>query len=351
MISYNRFISQHKYIHSFVVPALKDAGYIELSDRINSCGTIIRVATCSDCGSKHFAGNASRCLSRFCPSCSRLRSNAWCARLLPFLDQWFNQGKYACEINFTIADTVSLSEGLRVLKSAFRYMTHDDKFSRNAFKKMFVGGIRSIEIKTGKYSGSWHPHIHCIVLKDKYTRDFDLVRQLWERAVKAVGGVPGKGLKYGSVYAHGFTRKGMLKNVIEVVKYITKIDWMNESPARVRELIDNSKNLRNVQCWGVLCRLPKKVEDDVKNADERALKGKICHACHCTELTLEKTWYDVERELYDLVDISTVSDSTVHSAPVPYTPVEGVQLHIPLTRYGSLLEVEDDVKEMVDRMV
>ena len=354
MSNYYRFQSQYKYIHDELVPALNEAGYIDLSDRINSCGHIIRVATCDDCGSKHFAGNASRCMSRFCPSCARARSMAWCARLLSFLDNWFSEGKHACELNFTITDTESLSDGIKILKDAFRYLLHDDKFSRNAMKKMFSGGFRSIEIKTGSGSGLWHVHMHCIVVKETYTRDFELVRQLWNRAVKAVGGKPGNTksgeLKYGSVYLHGFGKKTMLKNVMEVVKYITKMNWQEESTARVRELVDNVKNLRNVQCWGVMYRLPKEVEEDL-TADERSIKNKICRICHCSELTLERTWYNSEENLLDLDDSRDVSDGSVHTAPVPYDPVVGVQLQIPLTRYGSLLEVEDDVREMVERLV
>lgn len=339
MQKYSKYKSKRLYVKEHIAPALKNAGLNDLAERLLDCGDIIRVATCDYCGAKHFAGNASRCMSRFCPSCARMRSNAWCVRLIPVLKDWRDSGKYLFSMGLTIRDTERLADGLDIIKKAWRNMVHDDKSSRKVFKSLFCGGIRSIEVKTGKNSRLWHPHIHSIVLKDHFSNDFNIVRELWNKAVIASGGEPGDSEKGGSVYMHGFrTDKTIIENVMETVKYITKAKWDNEPKERIVELVSNTKNLRNIQGWGVLARLPKEVIDESKTLNERILENKVCKICNCSELTLDKLWNNAELDLHDLSDINDVPESKVHTVPKPETYE---QMIMPLSRYGSWLGDEE----------
>lgn len=167
------------------------------------CGQFVNVIECNSCGKNHYVGH-NRCKSRWCVSCNRVKSLAWLARLIPVLQDWIEQKKYVFMLNFTIKDLPDLSKGIDIINDAFRNMTNGDKNNRQKWKDRFPGMIRSLEVKIGEGSGLWHPHLHCIVLQDRYGKYFKEIKEEWNHAVKLAGGVAyidAEGNeKYGSVW-------------------------------------------------------------------------------------------------------------------------------------------------------
>ncbi len=80
--------------------------------------------------------------------------------------------RYAYMITYTITDGDSLSERMETLKESkknFRKMGQRRKNGKRSGGETskIVGGVSTVEIKRGKYSGQWHVHQHDLVFTDE----------------------------------------------------------------------------------------------------------------------------------------------------------------------------------------
>lgn len=261
---------------------------------INDCSKRVYIDKCLDCGTRFF-DKAEYCNHKLCPICARLRALKQMAYLIPAFHRCLRDNKRICFMTLTIKDTDNLEEGLDILERAWQYMTSDDAFSRYHFKKMFIGGIRSVEIKKGKNSKKWHPHMHLLVIKDTFSRDFDKLRGLWEIACQHVTGIKGK---IGSVDIRGVkNRNGIMSGtifdsvsimhaVVECVKYITKFDFRDYTPKDLLDLCNAIYSRRTVNAFGVLYGIRSKLE--LKSGDDLVeLKEIVCTECGCRDFDLE----------------------------------------------------------------
>lgn len=293
MLRYNDLKDKRYFNANFVVPALRQAKQDELADKIYHCADVTDIATCKRCGQRYFAGTY-YCKSRFCSICAKLRAMAWLSKLVPLLNDYIAKGYKVFMLNLTIKDQEDLEKGLEYLLTAWRYMTHDEKTMRKTFRQLNCGGVRSVEVKIGKGSGVWHPHIHSIVLykplKGEKVKQFESYKKLWECSVRSAFGCSKGSEKLGSVDIRGIKgkkNKDLMGAIVETFKYISKFDWLQFSPDKVKELVEKTKGRHFISSWGELYGLNKQVEELLAMTSEQELKDKVCEVCGCTEFELE----------------------------------------------------------------
>jgi hypothetical protein len=179
-------------------------------------------------------------------------------------------------VNFTIKDTKYLEFGIDLINNAWRFMTNTDKTFRSNFKSLNIGGIRSLEVKIGKNSGEWHPHLHTLVVKDKRSKDFEDYKRLWENSLKSVVKTDEK---IGSVFCRGLgSFQSVNAGIVETVKYITKFDWYNFSSEQVTEMVHTLAGRRTISTWGILRKMQQEVEEECQN-DYETVEDKTCKIC------------------------------------------------------------------------
>lgn len=164
---------------------------------------------------------ANFCKERLCPMCSWRRSRKNAMRLYKALEE-FDLNKYR-PVLLTLTIPNCQGEDLRdTLKELTRSFNRLSKYK--AFKNATVGFWRSTEITRNKKDGTYHPHLHVLLLmqsgyfskdKDIYLTQVDWTK-LWQRASKSLGG---------AIVDVRPVRKGGLQGAVaEVSKYITKSD-------------------------------------------------------------------------------------------------------------------------------
>jgi len=71
-------------------------------------------------------------------------------------------------VTFTVKDGESLGERYLHLRSAWRALCKRRQGTRQATEwAKALGGVASFEVKRGRGSGLWHPHLHCVAMVDQ----------------------------------------------------------------------------------------------------------------------------------------------------------------------------------------
>lgn len=276
-MKYIDFLERKNYSKSVIIPAMFNAGLEKKAMLLAACGHFKEIAICQDCGDREFYG-FNCCRDRFCPVCEKKRSLLWFAKLVPIVEDLISEGKIINMMTLTIPDEKDLKTSLKYLLGTWRNMTHQNLKMSKEFKRRFIGGIRFLEIKRGKNSRLWHPHFHFIVVKDEKERDFDWLLDSWSRAYSLLT----KQKVDCNVDIRPFKIKkkdDLLKSVLEVCKYVSKFDWMNENAQDIKEFVDSLKNIRSVSTWGIVRqRLKGDVEDEM-DMPLLNLERLICKVC------------------------------------------------------------------------
>ncbi len=287
MLKYEDLKKRMYYNEKYIVPKLKAVEQDKLAFNIENCSKTSCIATCTNCGTKYYAGS-SYCKSRYCAVCAKLRALAWLCKLVPLLEQYSSNGYKLFMLNLTIKDNEDLDYILNKLMKSWRIMTHDDKRCKKEFRNLNDGGIRSIEIKIGENSGIWHPHIHSIVLlkTDQKVYQYNDYLKLWEYCSSLACGTLEK---VGSIDIRGIkpNNNDLVSAVVETFKYITKLDWLKIPDEQLREMFKVTANRRFIASWGVLYKINQQVEALLNETSEEILKEKACKVCGCTEFELE----------------------------------------------------------------
>lgn len=262
-MKYDDFIDKKRLNNKIIVPALRKYDYNKIADSIYNCGNQRYYAYCKQCGAFHFDGVMS-CKQRLCAVCQKKRSLLWYMKMLPVMKRYIEQGNKIMFVTFTIKNTENLADGLNYLQDAFGYLISKAHKITKAFKYLFIGGVRSIEIKRGKNSGLWHPHMHCLFVKRNNTQfsdDGEFLRAAWNTCLCTVHG---ELAKWGSVdykaintvRKDGTRTKSKIstindccKAICETFKYATKFDWQNDEKD-IPELVESLKGRRLIVPFG-----------------------------------------------------------------------------------------------------
>lgn len=285
------FYQKYRYKNDIVVPALFKAGFEERALKISECGNWKDYLICHDCLTPHFNG-AQVCKDRFCPVCSKKRSLLYFSRIVPVIRDLLHKHYYVNMLNFTIDESASLSlqETLKILTNAFRYLQHQSKTFSKIFNGTFVGGIVCKEVKRGELSDFWHPHLHCLVVKEFYSKDYDWLKIAWNESVKAVGGICDKNGTYGSIDIRSIVDKKNIYTdkyasvevgVLETIKYVTKFEYEYDVE-HLQELVKTMSHVRCINSWGLLRKIDLNVDKDL-NKTYSELRHCVCVACGGTD--------------------------------------------------------------------
>jgi Replication protein len=83
-------------------------------------------------------------------------------------------------VTLTVKDGPDLLERFRHLKGSFQRLIRRGNRRAGSALHGVAGGVWSYEVKRGKGSGLWHPHLHMVALAEVQPNKFDLADE-WER--------------------------------------------------------------------------------------------------------------------------------------------------------------------------
>jgi hypothetical protein len=280
-VEYNQYeLNVDDDIISFDDKDVKNQVFYDEYAKLNSCSYYVMSATCERCGTRHFAG-FSRCKSRFCLVCNRVRTVKYMKHILNVANLESNNFYHAV---FTLQNYDDLSLMLDDINRFWRKFYNDDKSFRNAFKERFKGALRSIEIKRGN-DDKWHVHMHMLLITDKtFNKDYEFLKDRWKFVTNSNGSVF---IKQAKNY----------KIILEVIKYITNIEKINLDD--LKDLYINVKGRRLISCLGILRGVDKNVESDLdSNVDDDI--NFICKKCGYDKYKLESVLYSDTLDMFDL---------------------------------------------------
>lgn len=192
-----------------------------------------------------------------CPFCAMRRGTKYLQAYKNRLDVVLQENPKirAFMVTLTVKDGENLSERFAHLRSALKKYRQQ---RRNALKgQRFVefakalGGVHSIEIKRGKNSGLWHPHVHMIWLCEDVPNASQLSREWLDLT----------GDSY-IVDVREFYGESVVDGFLEVFKYALKFsdmelsdNWEAYQLLKEKRLVDNFGLLRGV-------KVPEELTDD-----------------------------------------------------------------------------------------
>ena len=147
--------------------AVKEAGWIEVGEKIGGCGTMGKRYRCRDCGYEWTVGDW--CNHRLCPECGKRRAYAL-----------FNAHKRLAgrpnlkHLVLTFKNVDGLTwETVDWVRNCFTRLRN-----RKLFKNSWRGGVYAIEFTFSKLKG-WHIHIHALVDGDYVPQA--VISQVWKQ--------------------------------------------------------------------------------------------------------------------------------------------------------------------------
>lgn len=184
-----------------------------------------------------------------CPFCAMRRGTKYLQAYKQRLEVVFQENPKlrAFMVTLTVKDGESLSERFAHLRTALKKYKEQRrnalKGQRNVeFSKAF-GGVHSIEIKRGKNSGLWHPHVHMIWLCEQEPNASQLSREWLEIT----------GDSY-IVDVREFYGESVVDGFLEVFKYALKFsdmpladNWEAYQLLKEKRLVDSFGLLRGVK--------------------------------------------------------------------------------------------------------
>lgn len=292
-MKYSKFLDIRKVNNDVIVPAFERARLDEIANSIWECGRFSILYECTTCGTREWKGFR-RCKNKFCLCCNTVKSLIWIAKTYKKFEDYLKEGKYIVFLTLTIRDRESLKDGFDILNKAWKNFYFNDKECAKRFKCTFAGGVKSIEVKTGENSELWHPHIHCLLVKDRFSYDKQYIDAAWQKCIELAGGDNDEGITFiESIYMKDengvktYDKDALMKGIVETVKYITKFDYANEEPERLQELVSTLKGIRHIDTFGCCRNIQKNVEDEENEQVEIGdVVEHVCQVCGCNEAKL-----------------------------------------------------------------
>jgi hypothetical protein len=353
-MKYDKFVNLRKVNREVIVPAFDRAGLNNIATSISQCGNFSVMYECMHCGTREWKG-FTRCKNKFCACCNAVKSLIWIAKAYSKLEQYLKAGKYIVMLTLTIRDRSNLTESLNILNKAWKYFHDKDRKCANEFNHTFAGGIKSLEVTTGKNSGEWHPHLHCILVKDQFSYDKPYLDSAWAHCVERAGGeIDEKINDIRSIYMRDengvkrYDKDALLLGIVESVKYISKFDYNKETFDRLKELVNSLHGVRQIDTFGCCKNIHKDVEDEL---NEEVQLGDIvehaCQVCGCTEAKLVEMLTD----RIPSADGIVLTDKVNIFKPFTGKMLEGVKASNGKISWDSLQEPKKTDNELFEDLV
>lgn len=277
-------------------------GLIKEADQLAKCCEIGKRSSCIDCGTVKKYYDFWQCKHRLCPVCAHARSVKNAERISRFLASYIpKNGLYSYFLTLTFRNTEELPD-IKALNACRKKL-----FASKLMKEMgFVGGISALEVKTGKNSGQWHAHFHCLALS---TKPIELIevgeyKGYFQNAVNQRIAEQWQKITGDSFVVRG--RNYEISDIREIVKYISKTSEFND--VQLKEFAEWSKGKRFITCYGVLyanAELSKGIDaDDVDDdADDVPVDECVCAHCGGKNIIIEEIIYDHSLKDFLTLDI------------------------------------------------
>lgn len=222
-----------------------------------------------------FYETAYACGDRMCPACARSRSlraaanAAQVATLLRSREQLPTSYHVVLTVRNVSADV--LRDTIGVMIDALRWMLR-----RRTVSPLIAGWARNIEITYNRYDGTYHPHVHLLVIP----HDADAVASSTWWAVQWADALNANGHNLDYVPICHSVATWSVGALAEVSKYITKLSAVYSLPADQRydvvRTIDAAVHGRRLLSYGGIwadARRELKQRDDIDASDEYAIRN------------------------------------------------------------------------------
>lgn len=154
------------------------------SDNVHSCAKFLKFGH-TNVGTVKLK-NADFCKDRLCPMCSWRRSKKIYSQVHSCVDYLKNDYDFIV-LTLTVRNVFasSLSDTITHMNESFNRM-----IKYKAFKRMYRGCIKFLEITYNRYYDNYHPHFHVLIAVDKgYCSSDNYVHQseflsMWQKATK-----------------------------------------------------------------------------------------------------------------------------------------------------------------------
>lgn len=161
------------------IGSLEKPEYAKVAQRVKTCGDYLVFRHYFTVDQLKLHG-ASLCMKHLlCPLCAIRRGSR---ALKSYLDRWevIRAEKTALRaflVTLTVKDGADLDERFNHLHKAQRELWKRKQRGRGSSLDGVVGAVWSYEIKRGKGSGLWHPHLHMIALAENPPNQDDLAAE------------------------------------------------------------------------------------------------------------------------------------------------------------------------------
>lgn len=264
--AHKRSIDMADYIRALgdMQPTPINKAQYKLADNVNKCGRWLVFRDYYTVGENRLIA-ADFCKKHLlCPLCAIRRGAKYVQAYIPKYNLVMEQNPSfkGVMLTFTIKNGENLMERVNHLRNSLsKLMEQRRSFLRGkkgyAFTEMskVEGGVYSLELKRGKNSGLWHPHIHmaCLVSDDI---DQEKLRREW----KAITGDSHQ------VDVRDFY-DDLAKSFVEVFKYALKFSDMSlEDTYHAFEKLSHARLVSSFGClYGV--KVPEDLEDGLMDED------------------------------------------------------------------------------------
>ena len=171
-----------------------------------------------------------------CSFCASLRASKIIQKYLKIYKSIVGAQK-SYHVVITIKDGPDLAERYNHLNKSFNLMLAQRRQGRGELSKI-TSGVYSYEIKRGKNSGEWHPHLHAIMLTSERI-DFSAIRAQWKE-------ITGDSFE---IHVNEFygndTEEKLIVPFLEVFKYAMKLQDLSDADRLECYKVFFSRNLVN----------------------------------------------------------------------------------------------------------
>lgn len=161
----------------------KDPNFTRLSKRVKECSRKWTFDFYKASKYKNLV-RVDRCMDRFCLNCQALKADQRLAQYAPILDGYVEtHDLYHAVFTVPNVDAAHLADTIRLMMDRFSYLIRfldGRKRIKNVdFEQYgFIGGARALEITVSKKNGTYHPHLHTILILKK---DLPMEQVYWNR--------------------------------------------------------------------------------------------------------------------------------------------------------------------------
>lgn len=246
-----RSLAMSEYIKS-----TQSRRYFKISSKISDCGSFLWFKNYFEKGEIRLH-SASFCEKHtLCPFCAIRRGGkfikAYMSKLESLRALYPNLKPYM--LTLTVKDGESLSERVLHLRSSIReymqkrreYLARENSKRNRRHVELVkaLGGVYSIEIKRGKNSGLWHPHVHFVILCDQLNEiDVKKLSDEWM-------GITGDSFIVDCRSFYSAEPDCMIDGFLEIFKYALKFSDMSlEDNFHAYELLNKQRLIGN---FGIL---------------------------------------------------------------------------------------------------